>query len=273
MNFSTRVSTYSDFRLSVRKYLNRNRGLLKIARAIRAVWLLGPWRAIFVRFHQRFNRNEPLPRQDESIFEDLDSARAVYSLERKGYSMGIQVPDSLVEEILLFCATQNHRKYRNAHLVCETIRRIAHDPKIIEIVSRYLGAEPILYQTDLYWTYPPADEQKRQRIIAQKSRFHYDVGDFRSLVVFIYLTDVDEDCGPHVVIEATHHNKSAWRLINRFLSDQTAQKEYGDRIRIITGKRGTGFFEDLTCYHKHAPSRKKRLMLTITYMLQRTPLL
>jgi hypothetical protein len=62
-------------------------------------------------------------------------------------------------------------------------------------------------------------------------------------------------------------------LLSRILSDQTAERQFGDRIRVITGQRGTGFFEDLTCYHKHAVGKKERLMLTITYMLQRTPLL
>ncbi len=272
MNFLLRASYYAELRLGVRKYLNRKRGLLSIIRALRSVWLLGPWRKLFVRYHQKFSRNEPLPRYNDSLFEDLDITSTVTNLETKGYSPGLRIPDSQVSEVIRFCELHNIRKHRNAHLVCDTVSRIAHDPKIIEVVSRYLGAEPILYQTDLYWTYPPTDEIKRLRALAQKSRFHYDVGDFRSLVVFIYLTNVDEDCGPHIVIEATHHKKSAWGLLNRFLSDQTAQREYGSRIKIITGERGTGFFEDLTCYHKHAVGNKARLMLTITYMLQRTPI-
>ncbi len=273
MNSPPPVSSYYGFRLGIKKYLNRYKGLLQIVRAIRAIWLLGPWSAMLVKYHQRFSRNERLPRNPNSLFDELDVDSATSSLKKNGYSTGIQVPELQVEEILGYCRSSNKKKHRNPHLTCEAIRQITHDPKIIEVARRYLGTEPVLYQTDLYWTYPPSDEQRHQRMIAQKSRFHYDVGDFRSLVVFVYLTDVTADCGPHVVIEATHQKKPTWRLLSRFLNDKTAEQQYGDRIKVITGKQGTGFFEDLTCYHKHAAGSKERLVLTITYMLQRTPLL
>ena len=273
MNSTARTWTYSHFRLGLKKYLNRNPGLLKFVRALRAIWVLGPWRAMLVKYHQRFNRNQPLPRNRHSLFPELDVDATVQTLERSGYSLGIQVPDSQIEQILQFCQSTNKRKLRNPHLMCDTIRQITHDPKIIEVASQYLGAEPVLYQTDLYWTLPPTDEQKHRRMVAQKSRFHYDVGDFRSLAVFVYLTDVTAECGPHVVIESTHQKKSAWNLLSRFLTDQVAEQKYGNRIKALTGQRGTGFFEDLTCYHKHSAGRAERLVLTITYMLQRTPLL
>ncbi len=272
MNSPTPVSASDHFWLEIKKYLNRKQGLLSAARAIRAIWLLGPWRKLLVKYHQRFNHNEPLPRTHNSLFQELNVDVAVNSLRSNGYSPGLQLPESQIAELLQFSNGSNKRKHRNPHLFCEPVRQIAHDPKIIEVASRYLGAEPILYQTDLYWTYPTTDEEKYQRLLAQKSRFHYDVGDFRSLAVFIYLTDVADDCGPHVVIESTHQTKSAWNLLSRFLTDQAAKQKYGDRIRVITGKQGFGFFEDLTCYHKHSVSRKTRLALTITYMLQRNPL-
>ncbi len=272
MSFPVRASYYTELQLGIRRYLNRRRGLLSIIRAFRSIWLLGPWRKMFLRYHRKFNRNEPLPRYRDTLFDNLDVLTTVTNLENSGYSLGLQVPQAQIDEILHFSECRKLTKHRNPHLTCAAVRRITYDPQIIEVASRYLGAEPILYQTDLYWTHPPSDELKRMRAVAQKSRFHYDVGDFRSLVIFIYLTDVDEDCGPHIVIEATHHNKSAWGLLNRFLNDEAAHKTYGDRIKTITGKRGAGFFEDLTCYHKHAIGTKKRLMLTITYMLQRSPI-
>ncbi|MEO6726305.1 MAG: hypothetical protein ABIU20_08225 [Blastocatellia bacterium] len=271
MSFSLRVSSYARLYLSMRKYLNRKPRLLTVIRAVRSIWLLGPWQELFVRYHQRFNRNTPLPRQRDSIFNDLDVAATTAELNRNGYALGLQVPEEQINGILSFCQSHQAGNYRNPHLVCETVGQIIHDHKLIEVVSRYLGAEPILYQTSLYWSCPPTDEQRRLLLLSQKSRFHYDVGDFRSLVVFIYLTDVDKDCGPHVVIEATHQKKSVRGLLTRFLNDETAKRKYSGRIKAITGKRGTGFFEDLTCYHKHAVGTKTRLMLAINYVLQRRP--
>lgn len=261
----------TDLRLSLQKFLNQQRELMRIIRALRAIWLLGPWRNLFVKYHQRFSKNLPLPRNQQSIFGELEVASAVENLKRNGFAPGLHVPDEQVREVLRFCDQHKNNKHRNPHLICDAVNQIAHDPKIIEVASQYLGTEPILYQTSLYWSHPPSDEKKRQRMLQQKSRFHYDVGDFRSLVVFIYLTDVDEECGPHVLIEGTHQKKDPLGLITRYLSDKKAYRQYLDRIRIIKGASGTGFFEDLTCYHKHAVGNQKRLMLTITYMLHRTP--
>jgi hypothetical protein len=38
---------------------------------------------------------------------------------------------------------------------------------------------------------------------------------------------------------------------------------------VITGERGTGFFEDTLCYHKGTNPGKRRLILQIEYGLNR----
>ena len=105
----------------------------------------------------------------------------------------------------------------------------------------------------------------------EKTFFHYDVGDFRSLVLFVYLTDVDEHCGPNIIIQGTHRKTPFRKVLTRYLSDEEAARQFAGNIRVICGKRGYGFFEDLTCYHKRSLGMQKRLMLTISYTLQRTP--
>ena len=42
-------------------------------------------------------------------------------------------------------------------------------------------------------------------------------------------------------------------------------------IEVITGSRGTGFFEDVLAYHREVPCRKPRLMLQLSYVLVRRP--
>lgn len=258
--------------LSVRQYVRQRRGLLSVVRALSSWWWLGPWRAWWVRHYQKQRRNPRLPRQTASLFHHLDVSASVARLARLGVASGLQLPELEINHILSFCAAEQRDTYANPHTRCYAIKQIAYDPKLLAVVSAHLGAEPILYSSHLYWTWPPANEAKRQELLAQKSRFHYDVGDFKSLSVFFYLTDVDENCGPHVVIEGTQNHKSFWQLMTRYLPDGEARRNFGDQIRVLTGARGTGFFEELTCYHKHSAGTKPRLMLTITYLLQRAPL-
>lgn len=227
---------------------------------------------MLIQYHQKFSKNQPLPRNQHSLFDNLDVAAVVDGLRQEGIARGLRVPQSQVSDILNFSVRHQNASHSNPHLICEPIRQIAHDPKIIEIAREYLGVEPILYQTSLYWSLPSNNEKKQKPTAWQKAHFHYDIGDFRSVVLFIYLTDVDQESGPHVVIEGTHYKKSFRQMLTRYLNNDTANRQYAERIRVIYGASGEGFFEDLTCYHKRATGTKKRLMLTISFMLQRTPL-
>lgn len=256
--------------LMLHQYLKRQPHIVVLVRALRAVWWLGPWQGFFIKYHQRRNQNPALIRNQDSLFTELDAKKALDFLNQEGYAPGIQLPETQVNQIVDFCG--QHDAYANPHFHCQTVHDIAHDPKLLEVVKGFFGAEPILYSSGLYWTWPPESEEKLQQALALKSKFHYDVGDFKTLIVFVYLTDVDETSGPHCVIAGTHHRKAPMRLLSRYLNDHEAFAEFGSQIKVITGKRGTGFFEDLTCYHKHAVGSKARLMLTICYLLQRTPL-
>ncbi|MFN0109784.1 MAG: hypothetical protein ACKVZH_13095 [Blastocatellia bacterium] len=256
--------------LPLRRFLKRQPRIVSLVRALRSVWWLGPWQSLLVKHHQRRNQNPALPRNPSSLFAELNARKTVADLNQAGYAHGIQLPESQINQIVEFCGQQD--ACANPHLHCQTVHQIAHDPKLLEVVKGYFGTEPVLYSSSLYWTWPPLTEEKHQQALALKSKFHYDVGDFKTLIVFIYLTDVDESSGPHVVIAGTHKQKTLMRLLTRYLNDSVAYAEFSDRINVITGQRGAGFFEDLTCYHKHSVGQKARLMLTICYLLQRKPL-
>ena len=90
--------------------------------------------------------------------------------------------------------------------------------------------------------------------------------------MFVYLTDVDEQSGPHVVIRGTQRRVTPSQILRRTISDEYARRKYGERIEVITGPRGTGWFEDITSYHKQAAGPNVRLMLSIIYSLHRRPL-
>lgn len=263
---------YDKKKLAVRIYLNKRPRLLRYARILSALLFLGPWRELLIRYFRRHARNEPLACTPHSLFADLNVATVVKNLEALGFSPGTVLAEGEINRILEFCHQGGARRYGNPHLHCEAIRNIVYDAKIVEIARKYIGAEPLLFRTYLYWTHPGQPLGQDQGAFRATPHFHFDVGDFRSVVVFTYLTDVDENSGPHVMIEGTHKRKTASQLISRQLSDDEAKEKFGEKIRVITGPKGTMFFEELTCWHKHSPGSKSRLMLVISYGLQRKPM-
>lgn len=249
----------------------RRRRLLQYLRVLSALIWFGPWRGLAIRYYQWRNRNQPLPQTAATLFPELAIKQAVSQLETSGFALGLQLPAAEVEAILAYCARHGATEYHNHDVHCLALRKIVRDPALLAVARQYLGAEPLLYSTQLYWTHPPMIETEQRRIQHRKARFHYDLGDFKALVVFFYLTDVAADCGPHVTIEGTHHHKSWRQMLSRFLSDHEAQTLYPDRIKTLTGPRGYGFFTDIACYHKHSYGVRDRLMMSVTYVLQRQP--
>lgn len=253
--------------------------MLRFAQTVRGWWILGPLRPHAVHYYQRRGGTRPLATNGHDLFPTLDLDRVVNSLQEKGYAHGWTIPDACVTQIAQYAKDTKHLKYWNPHRECEAIDRIAHNEKLVEIARRYLGAEPILWLTQLKWSFgPDAAEERRglrvrddEPIQYDSDAFHYDTLDFKSLTIFIYLTDVDPTCGPHVVVENTHRTKSVSELCSIILSDEAAERKFGGRIRMILGKKGTMLFEETSCFHKASRCRTERLMLSIDYVLQRSP--
>ena len=93
--------------------------------------------------------------------------------------------------------------------------------------------------------------------------FIYEMGNVMSVAVFIHLSDVDEECGPHVMIKGTHKHKTLRQLLTNHISAEKAAAMYENRIEAILGPKGTGFFEDLSGYHHRGTGNKLRLILGI----------
>ena len=136
----------------------------------------------------------------------------------------------------------------------------------------------ILWLTLLKWSFPLSDAHTDFRPATDKEpmhydthAFHYDILDFKSLTLFVYLTDIESKYGAHIVVEGTHNNKSFKELNNRILDEDVAQEQFGDRIKVILGKKGTAFFEETGSHadHKVEVCKSRRLRQSIDYVLQR----
>jgi len=264
---------YSELRARLRNYLSDKQTPLDHARILRYALLQGPWQPWLVRYYQSHGHNPPLPVCPESLFAPLEVEEVIERLNADAYAPGFLVPADEVERIVAYARKVGVKRSDDPHRFCDAACRIACDPQIVDVARRYLETEPILHSSKLYWTVPPAGDREGQAMAAAEgARFHYDLADLKALTVFVYLTDVEADCGPHVVIRGTQRRRSPAQIFKRFLDDDEVKRRYADRLHVVTGSRGTGWFEDICCYHKQAAGEKVRLMLSIIYSLHRPPL-
>jgi hypothetical protein len=230
---------------------------------------------------------------ESSLFAGVSAGHVLADLNREGFAAGITLPESVVDDVLKFCSIASfslnkapERMMRidydseinpsppsflyyctAVHEKCSAIAEIATDPMVGDVVGHYLGTEPLLIGTRVFWSYPPPMVGCEAATLPDYG-FHYDIDDFKFVKLFFYLTNVDEDSGPHTIIAGTHVGKSWSEKLHRRIDDARALALYGERIRTLTGRRGEGFFEDTFCYHKGALPRKPRLMLEFEWSLR-----
>jgi hypothetical protein len=146
-------------------------------------------------------------------------------------------------------------------------QRLVSDPGLLAFLQDYFGRTPLLDTVNMWWSIaadrPPSAE------IAQM--YHYDLDRVRWLKLFVYLTDVNPDTGPHVFIEGSHRPEGqVSEILSRGyvrIPDQDAEASYGaDRVKEICGPAGTMLIVDTKGMHKgKAPTRGNRLIFELQF--------
>jgi hypothetical protein len=143
------------------------------------------------------------------------------------------------------------------------VQRLAADGGLLEIAQRHLGCLPVLDSIAMWWSTPHLERAADE--IAQT--FHIDYDRVRWLKIFIYLTDVTPESGPHVFVRHSHLREARRaELIGRGyvrIPDADVLRVYRtDEIVNICGPAGTVLFEDTSGFHKGTmPEKRERLML------------
>ncbi len=264
---------------ALRVFIHRKRWLLRSAQVLRAWFILGPLREFAIRYFRRYSRTQPIPVDKCDLFPGCQINPVVKSLNERGYANSWKLPQGHVEEIIEYAGKTKFVRYWDPHRECKAIDQIARNEKLVSIARQYLGAEPILWMTQLKWSLGPSISNEQAQLLSSDHEpilydagaFHYDALDFKSLTIFIYLTDVDLSSGPHVLIENTHKTKSFSEICSIVLDDTTAYQKYGNRIKTILGQQGMVLFEETSSIHKASHCQTKRLLLSIDYVLQRKP--
>ncbi|WP_206245177.1 phytanoyl-CoA dioxygenase family protein [Novosphingobium terrae] len=152
---------------------------------------------------------------------------------------------------------------------CDAIRNLLSDPRLMSAARNYIGQEAKNIRVRLWWSFPAQrfDDSDLRR--AAQNRFHFDLNDWRTLKFFFYITDVDEQSGPHVYVRGSHRRRSLRHQYTPFHGKERADLEafFGvERFRLITGPAGSGFSEDPFVFHTGSVAcSNPRLILELEY--------
>lgn len=140
---------------------------------------------------------------------------------------------------------------------------IANDPRVLGIVSGFLGAKPTISLLTAWWSMPHKGGKAEEA-----EQFHRDVDDIRFVKLFCYLTDVDEVSGPHMFVPGSQ-NIDRLTKIRRY-EDREIVEAFGEKsLSVFTGKAGTAFLENTYGFHRGVPpTQKPRLLFQVLYSLR-----
>ena len=162
---------------------------------------------------------------------------------------------------------ETHMGYYDAAQILEApgALDLFNDPVLLETAELYLGCKPLIDNIGAWWSYPGRPAAKGTQ------RYHRDLDSFGGFKMFIYLTDVDEDAGPHVFVKGSH--RSTLLPTGRACSDDAVRANFGAGNEIaITGSAGSRFIADTFAFHKGLlPGRGRRLLLTAQYNVNASP--
>jgi hypothetical protein len=159
---------------------------------------------------------------------------------------------------------------------CPHLAAIASDPTTLAAVAHHLGALPTVLGYTAWWSFAGRSEAREAQI------FHFDLDDYRICKLFIYLTDVDAESGPHIYVEGTHRPENvaqarqiwpggeadfdAWYLQRLRKTDAEVERVFNHRPATLIGPSGTTFVANTRGIHKGLlPDSADRLVCQVLY--------
>ena len=131
---------------------------------------------------------------------------------------------------------------------------LALDPSLRAVVGAYLGCDAVLDFLHLWWSTSanPEDAAERHKAASHAAQqYHWDLPRTAFVKVFVYLTDVTPDTGPHCYIRGSHRNKPAPLFRDGRISDAEIAAHYpAEDHREICGPAGTILLADTRGFHK-----------------------
>lgn len=147
------------------------------------------------------------------------------------------------------------------------VQALLSDPSLLALAQSYLGSRPRADVLSMWW-----HTNFHDRPDSEAAQFyHFDLDRIKWFKVFIYLTDVGPQDGPHSFIEGSHRTggipASMLRRGYVRLSDDEVHGHYGTAREVeFVAPRGTVIVEDTRGLHKgKAVSGSSRLILQLQF--------
>jgi hypothetical protein len=148
----------------------------------------------------------------------------------------------------------------------DPLLQVALDRKLLAIVASYLGLWPCLHSIGAWLNYPTDAPPELSQL------WHRDPEDLQLIKVFIYLVDVDEQCGPFTYIPRTHPfgvdaaTSDKLERKKRMPDERMTRFFAPERWRVCTGPANTMILADTVGYHRGGkPLVGRRVLITFTY--------
>ncbi len=147
------------------------------------------------------------------------------------------------------------------------IQDLMADLSLVALIQDYLECEPLADVLSMWWH--TAYKDHPDSMAAQF--FHFDMDRFKWLKVFVYLTDVGPDNGPHAFVRGSHLVGSIPQSILergyvRLTDDEVAANFPPKDIITFAAPRGTIIIEDTRGLHKGVHVRDgARLILQLQF--------
>ena len=209
---------------------------------------------------------EEIKREGYKIFDSRLPSKVIKDLKSLSYTLNASIGNN---QILFDPKNKNSNIYKfkpNDIIQNQWVHERIMDPVLINIAGTYLGADPIFDFAAMWWS---TDSKLQKEDAAQE--YHFDLDRPKWLKIFIYLTDVNKDNGPHCYISGTHKvgSKPLDILKKGYVrvADHELEKYYPkSNFKEITGPAGTIVFGDTGCWHKGKPIIKgDRLIFQLEY--------
>lgn len=159
-------------------------------------------------------------------------------------------------------------------------------PEILSLAEAHLGCAPTLVALQAWWNFSEHRDNGVRDVTGSTTsyapqNYHRDLNDFRMFWIYMYLTDVDEHCGPHQVLALSGDFAEIQRR-GESLQDfdpqglfyqygyqipyQTMGEIFGDTEQTFVGKAGSTFLSNGFNFHRiHYPLKKPRLMFAARF--------
>ena len=155
-------------------------------------------------------------------------------------------------------------QYRRSHVVrVPHLLKLANRPDVLSHAAAVIGGKPTLSDMLVWWSFPGQQEPTDAQL------WHRDRADWKMVKLFVYLTDVDEESGPHIYAK---NSALGGHLVDLRRFKEAEVREHYKDVVVATGFAGHAIMTNPQGLHRGSlPTKLPRLVFEATYSLMGLP--